>query len=38
MHVRYNQEVSKVSSINDKVNDLEAKLQELSAEKIPWPK
>ena len=29
-------EVSKASSINGKVNDLEAKLQELSTEKIPW--
>ena len=32
MQVRYNQ------LINDKVNDLEAKLQGCSTEKIPWQK
>ena len=31
-------EVSKASSINDKVNDLESKWQELTTEKIPWQK
>ena len=30
------QEVSKASLINEKVNNLEAKLQELRTEKIPW--